>query len=349
MTTTFDPETTTIVFSDKYAGPIPKGYLHLFPKLRTVYLGKNMKQKIGEGEVPNKRFALFFAEGYPHLIGENIPREVAVVIHGRDHDAGEPEKFPTRPVFFEYASKTDESGKPGYFHSVPIPKAQRQLGRITDFYLQNKILASAKKGFEDFAKKGFEDFAYDPRNNWLIASIRDKNGKVDPEMTYEIRKFSDYWNMFDESEEEEVLSLITRDDIDEEDSEEPRRPAPIKGVPVRKPAVKKSVTDIEVLVTRDDITEMHKRSEEKRAKEIKDAEEKRLERIKIESKDLALKIKGDLDVAYEQDYLRKEYSRQYILPDRERTAVFERLKKHLPGFTIARQGKCAILVSFKIY
>ena len=349
MTTTFDPETTTVIFSDKYAGPIPKNYLHLFPKLKTVYLGENMKQKIGENEIPNKRFALFFPEGYPHLIGENIPEDVAVVSHGGDIDASEPEKFPKRHIFFEWISKSTESSMPGYFHLVPLPKSQRQ--RLTSHELFDKMCASAVKGFEDKF--------YDPQNNWLMASDRGKEGIADPEMMREIRSFSDYWDMLDveassdDSSDQEWLkrqgTFVRRDESEEDsDDEEPVRPVPV-GKPVpKKPAIKKSVTDIEVLVTKDDINKMHKQIEERRDKEIKDAEDERLARLKTESKILALKIKADLVNAFEQDYLRKEYSRQYVLPDRERFAIFERLKKHLPGFSISRQGKCVILVSSKI-
>lgn len=252
-------ESTVIEFSPTQTGTIPKGFLDMFPKAKTVYLGDMMLDELLTEAVPDREMVLFLPKGYPHKIGEDFPEKVAVAMHSSDIDFGFQEKLPSRSVFFSWKEDHYE----GCF------------------------------GFSDIImKEGFKDPEYDQGNRWIIAVHRNEEGKFLSKGTVEINKISDYWKKEEPIQEIEIEEELTT-----------------------------QTDDIEVIVSAEMIPIMREK-----------AEEKRLENIKEEIRQLALKIEADVKDVIKEDP-EAAFHKSYEIEEGWMPFI-DRLKKHLPGLQV---------------
>ena len=258
-------ESTVIEFSPTQTGTIPKGFLDMFPKAKTVYLGDMMLDELLAEAVPDREMVLFLPKGYPHKIGEDFPEKVAVAMHTCDIDFY-CQKLPSRSVFFSWKGDSE-----GYYEGC--------------FSFSDNIM-----------KKGFKDPEYDQGNRWIIAVHRNEEGKFLSKGTVEINKISDYWK-----KEEPVQEIEEEIEIEEE--------------------LTTQTDDIEVIVSEGMIPIMREK-----------AEEKRLENIKEEIRQLAVKIGADITDLF-KDHPEAAFYRSYEIK-KGWMPFIDRLKKHLPGLNV---------------
>lgn len=99
---TFDTDTETIEFPDSLEGSIRPGSLDCYSKLSTIFWGKNMRDPIEPGVIPDRPIVLLMPIGYRHQITDNVPMCVAVAIYADDIKFANPINLPTRPIFFSW-------------------------------------------------------------------------------------------------------------------------------------------------------------------------------------------------------------------------------------------------------
>ena len=157
---TFDTYADTIEFPDSFEGSIRPGSLDSYPKLNTIFWGKNMRDPIEPEVIPDRPIVLLMPQGYQHQITDNVPSQVAVAICSHDIDFTKPDNLPSRPIFFSWNIR------------VGLP-----MGLLFCF------THSGTCGFRDADRKDLGAVAVYRTTDGCF------NGRGKPTIT----KFSDYW------------------------------------------------------------------------------------------------------------------------------------------------------------